>query len=71
MYSAALKMVFTRCASFRAPIWCPSGGGGTQEAGATVAKNMAGRTSTSKCTVARTRFGEGGGPSNIDKPVEC
>ena len=52
---------------FRAPIWCPSGGGGTGEADGTVAESLVGRSSTRKRTVARsigrvsTRFGEGGG----------
>ena len=37
---------------FRAPIWSPSGGGGTQEAENPVAESLIGRVST--------RFGEGG-----------
>ena len=51
---------------FRAPNWCPSGGGGTQEAGSNVAESLVGHRSMRKCDVARsvglvsTRFGEGG-----------
>ena len=52
----------------RAPIRCPSGGGGgTREARGTVADILVGRSSRSKLTMARsigrvsTRFGEGGG----------
>ena len=30
---------------FRAPTWCPSGRGGTPEAGCTVAKSLVGRSS--------------------------
>ena len=35
-----LSMVFPGARLFRAPIWCPSGGGGTREAGGTVAESM-------------------------------
>ena len=51
----------------RVPFWCPWGGGGTREAGGTVAESLVGRRSTRKRTVARsigrvsTRFGEDGG----------
>ena len=50
----------------RAPNWCPSGGGGTQEAGSNVAESLVGHRSMRKCTVARsvrrvsTKFGESG-----------
>ena len=51
---------------FRAPIWSPSRGGGTQETGSTDdVESMAGNRSMRKRTVARpigrvsTRFGEG------------
>ena len=56
-------VVFTRCASFRAPIWYLSGGGGTREAGGTVTESLVGHRSTRTRTVARsigrvsTRFG--------------
>ena len=50
---------------FQAPIWCPSGGGGKQEAAVAVAESLVGSGSTRKhTTVARaigpvsTRFGE-------------
>ena len=52
---------------FRAPIWWPSGGGGTREAGGTVSRILVGRSSTRKRIVARpigvvcTVSGEGGG----------
>ena len=53
---------------FRAPTSCPSGGGGTREAGGTVvAESLIGSRSTRKRTVTRSigrvtaRFGEGGG----------
>ena len=52
---------------FRAPTSCPSGGGGTPEAGGTVAEGLIGSRSTRKRTVTRSigrvsaRFGEGGG----------
>ena len=35
-----LRMVFPGAYLFRAPIWCSSGGGGTQEAGSTVADSL-------------------------------
>ena len=35
-----LRMVFPGAHPFRAPIWCSSGGGGTQEAGSTVADSL-------------------------------
>ena len=35
-----LKMVFPSARLFRAPIWCPSGGGGTREVGRTVAESL-------------------------------
>ena len=34
-------MVFPCARFFRAPIWCPSGGGGTRDAGSTVAESLA------------------------------
>ena len=37
---------------FRAPIWCPLGGGGTREAGDTVAESLVGSSSTRKRVVA-------------------
>ena len=52
---------------FRASIWCSSEGGGTREAGRTVAGSLVRRSSTCNRTAARfigrvsTRFGEGGG----------
>ena len=57
---------------FRAPIWCPSGGGGTREAGDTVAESllMVGRSSKQKRTATRSigrvsiRSDEGGGQLN-------
>ena len=33
-------MVFSGARFFRAPIWCPSGGGGTREAGGTVTESL-------------------------------
>ena len=51
---------------FSAPIWCPSGGGDTREAGGTVAESVLVHCSTHKRTLAgsirqvSTRFGEGG-----------
>ena len=39
---------------FRAPIWSPSGGGGTQETGGTVTESLLGSSDTCKRTVART-----------------
>ena len=63
---SCVRAVFTRCA-FRAPIRCPSGGGGTRESGGSVAESLVGRCSTRKhivtCTIGRvsTRFGEGEG----------
>ena len=35
-----LRMVFSGARLFRAPIWCPSGGGGTREAWSTVAESL-------------------------------
>ena len=35
-----LRMVFSGVCLFRAPIWCPSEGGGTREAGSTVAESL-------------------------------
>ena len=35
-----LRMVFPGAGLFRGPIWCPSGGGGTREAGSTVAESL-------------------------------
>ena len=35
-----LRMVFPGARLLRAPIWCPSGGGGTREAGSTVAESL-------------------------------
>ena len=35
-----LRMVFSGARLFRAPIWCPSGGGDTREAGRTVAESL-------------------------------
>ena len=35
-----LRMVFPGARPFRAPVWCPSGGGGTREAGSTVAGSL-------------------------------
>ena len=52
---------------FRAPIWCPLGGGVTREARGTVLKSLVERYSTRKrvaaCTLERegTIFCEGGG----------
>ena len=37
---AWLRMVFPGVRPFRAPIWCPSGGGGTREARSTVAESL-------------------------------
>ena len=39
---------------FRAPIWCPPGGGRFREAGHCAAESLAGRSSTRKRTVARS-----------------
>ena len=35
-----LRMVLPGARLFRAPIWCPSGGGGAREAGSTVAESL-------------------------------
>ena len=35
-----LRMVFPGACLLRAPIWCPSGGGGTREAGSTLAESL-------------------------------
>ncbi|CAM9482873.1 unnamed protein product [Ascophyllum nodosum] len=35
-----LKMALTRCAPLPASVWFPSGGGGTREAGGTVAESL-------------------------------
>ena len=65
---------------FRAPIWCPSGGGGTREAGGTVVESllMVGRSRTRKRTVARsigrvsTRLStRAEGCSIVDEPGKC
>ena len=51
----------------RAPVWCPSGGGGTREARGTVAESLVGRSSMRRRTVTcsnrreSSRFDEGGG----------
>ena len=39
---------------FRDPIWCLSGGGGTQEAGGAVAENLAGHSRARKLTVVHS-----------------
>ena len=55
---------------FRAPMWYPSGGGGTREGGGTVAESLVGRSSTlsGKYTPGSVRAE---GSSIVDEPGEC
>ena len=55
-----LRMVLPGARLFRAPIWCPSGGGGTREAGNTVAESL-----VALYRVGRTRFS--GGVGRLDR----
>ena len=49
-------MVFPGACLFRAPIWCPSGGGDTREVGSTVAESL-----LALDRWVRSRFDESGG----------
>ena len=53
-----LRMEFPGARHFRAPVWCRSGGGGTREAGSTIAESL---VALCRVGTVRTRFGEGGG----------
>ena len=55
---------------FQAPIWCPSGGAGTREAGGTVAESLVGRSSAlwSEHVPDPSRAE---GSSIVDEPGKC
>ena len=55
---------------FRAPIWYPSGGGGTREAGGTVAESLVGRSSTLSGGYAPD-LARVEGSSIVDEPGQC
>ena len=50
-----LRMVFPGACLSRAPIWCPSGSGGTREAGSTVAKSLVALNRVSRYQIRRGR----------------
>ena len=61
-----LRIVFPGARLFRALIWCPSGGGGTREAGSSVAESLIAlyRVGTHPLLMAEGR-------SIVDESGEC
>ena len=65
-------MVFPRARLFRAPIWCPSGGGGTREAGSPVAESLVAlyRVGTHQIRRWRREFFQGSSMAPVGGVVE-